>query len=155
MTRAIRVVVWDWLPGFAAGLIPLLVFLFVSVEASPPPTETAPQWWAKFDSGLVDHLLILAMVTSAVSIFSSFPRLFRGAKRVQGSLVLMILVTVTLVMSVAMYVLREANAAPAASLSGNSFSMCLGLALAASVISYYLEVTVTNLGLRNKRQRKV
>ncbi|HVU28767.1 MAG TPA: hypothetical protein VHE36_00065 [Sphingomicrobium sp.] len=119
-------VVWDWLPGFAAGLIPLVIFLFVSAMAAPPAKETPDQWWKHFNNGLVDHLIILGLVTSAVSTFTTFPKLFKGSKPPEGAPVLMIVVIVTLVISVSMYVLREASAAPIASLWGNGFGVIFG-----------------------------
>ncbi|MFL6722675.1 MAG: hypothetical protein ACJ8E7_00855, partial [Sphingomicrobium sp.] len=64
MTEELKVVVWDWVGALVAGLIPLLIFLFVSVFAVVPATEAPEVWWAKFYGELVNHVLTLAIVTA-------------------------------------------------------------------------------------------
>jgi hypothetical protein len=148
VTEELKVVLWDWFGALLAGAIPLLIFLFVSAEAIVPGGQSATAWWSKFYSELVNHLLVISIVTSTVSTFASVPRLVKGRGSPDGALTLIMVVTIVLVISVAMYVLRQTNVAPIVSLWGVGFLSALGLVLAAAVTSYYLAVTVTNLSLR-------
>lgn len=153
MTQNFKHVIWEWLPGVVAGLIPLLVFLFVSVQADGPtnPTELG-LWWKSFYDGLLEHLIVLGIVTSAVSTFTSFPRLFSLNREDnplgQGSLVLVMLITIVLIFSVAMYVMSEARATEMHSVLTGTFATAVGLAVAAAATSYYIEVTIANLRLK-------
>lgn len=152
MTAELKVVVWDWFGALLAGLIPLLIFLLVSVTAISTPNEDPAVWWVHFYGELVDQLLVLAIVTSTVSTFTAVPRLVKGRGSPDGAITLIMIVTVVLIASVVLYVLQQTHVAPVVSLFGISFLLAVGLVLAASVSSYYLAVTVTNLGLRKTRK---
>ena len=157
MRKELKRVVWEWLPGLVAGLIPLAVFLLVSVEAIVPTGVNPEQWWASFCSSLVDHLLIVAIVTSAVSTFTAFPRLFAFNRDDfplgEGSLVLVMVITILLVFSVAMYVLRQSHGMQDGSFLDSGLWVAVGLALAAAATSYYLEVTIANLRFNHSQQK--
>lgn len=73
MSAEFKRVIWRWLPGAVAGLFPLAIFVVVASM-----TFSAPNGGPAIDRhiGLVNHLLVFGIVTSCVSTFTAFPRLF-------------------------------------------------------------------------------
>lgn len=154
MTKEMKHVVWEWLPGVIAGFFPLLIFLFVSAQATVPQGDIAAttKWWENFHDGLVEHLIVLGIVTSAVSTLNSFPRLFslnrEDTPLGEGSLILVMLTVLILVFSVVMYALQQAKAADTHSLWTGNFWLAAGLAVVPAVTTYYVEVTIANLRMK-------
>lgn len=155
MTRDMKNVIWEWLPGVVAGIIPLLIFLAVSANGHVPPG--ADETYRKFASdrfwdGLLGHLFVFSMVTSAVSTFTSFPRVF--AKREENtpigeaSLGLVMCITLILIFSVVMYVMEEARELGETT-GWWPFVIAFLLMAAAATASFYMEVTIANLRLRS------
>ena len=89
------------------------------------------------------------MVTSAVSTFTAFPRLFaqRGASPDAG-LGLLVVMTLTLVVSVAFYVLFEARLS-----QSHMIYWAIFVALLAWVCSFYVELAIANVSLMRRRER--
>ena len=137
-------VVLGWLPGVVAGLMPLAVFLLVKAQATPAPNAKAADLSALFWDGLVGHLVVFSIVASSVSTFTSFPRLFASSQEKDtpigpASLILVMLITLILVFSVAMYVLEEAR------ITENGFLAGALLMAATVATSFYMEVAIANL----------
>jgi hypothetical protein len=149
VTKELKDVIWTWLPGFVAGLVPLVVFLLVSSQVSDVvvPKDHIPVH--HYLDGWIGHLLVLGMVTSAVSTFTAFPRLFaqRGASPDAG-LGLLVVMTLTLVVSVAFYVLFEARLS-----QSHMIYWALFVAGLAWICSFYVELAIANVSLIRKRDR--
>ena len=151
VTKELKSVIWEWLPGMVAGIIPLLIFLAVSMNGHLPvggdelyEIYVADRFW----NGLLGHLLVFSMVTSAVSTFTSFPRVF--AKRRENSpigeasLGLVMCITLILVFSVVMYVMQEDR--DLGNRSGwGALVIAVLLVVAAAIASFYMEMTIANL----------
>lgn len=153
MTKELKRVIWEWLPGVVAGLMPLLVFMLVKSQVLPiaaGKTADAALLAAaaehRFYQGLGEHLIVFSIVTSTVSTFTSFPRLFANsqvdAPIGQASLGLVMLITLILAFSVAMYVLHEAGVT-----NTNTLWPSATLVLATLVTSLYMEFAIANIRL--------
>lgn len=137
---------WDWLPGVVAGFIPLFVFILVHVSVVLP-TDAAQGESARILGGLTEHLLVFCIVSSCVSTFTSFPRLFFYRESETplglGALGLMMLTTLILVFSVAIYALHEALDTRSVALGGG-----IVLALVTLWSTLYMELAIANVRLR-------
>jgi len=105
-----KAVVWEWLPGIVAGLMPLVVY---GIVVTVIPEEMPPHHPVVHvvRNGWIAHLLVWSIVTSTVSTLMAYPRLFsfrqQGAAAGGASLGLVMLNTLMLVFSVALYTLHE------------------------------------------------
>jgi hypothetical protein len=146
MSQELKQVIWEWLPGVVAGLIPLVVFLLVASQTGGMSHDDPAAAARHFHDGLVGHLLVFGIVTSSVSTFTAFPRLFshsrEGEPIGQQSLGLVMVITLILVFSVALYVLQEARVA-----SGERIIASLVIVGSAIVTSLYIEFSIANLRL--------
>jgi hypothetical protein len=153
MTREMKGVIWEWLPGVAAGFMPLFVFLLVKAQAMPDPhltgaaaAQAAHLASARTIGGLAEHLVVFAIVTSTVSTFTTYPRLFARGRADPtigpASLGLVMLMTFMLVFSTAEYVLHESSYS-----EPSSFWQGGLLALATLILSFYMEVTIANVSM--------
>lgn len=154
MTKELKRIVWEWLPGVVAGLMPLLVFVLVKSQATSLPTAgnavvAALEATQRLHDGLAEHLIVFSIVTSTVSTFTSFPRLFANnqedAPIGQASLGLVMLMTLILVLSVAMYVLHEANFSDASTIWPSVLLVIVTL-----ITSLYIEVAIANVRLARR-----
>jgi FtsH-binding integral membrane protein len=151
MSQDLKEVIWEWLPGVVAGLIPLVVFLLVANQVPPPHGDPAAAA-QHYREGMVGHLLVFGIVTSSVSTFTAFPRLFSyrsdGEPMGQQSLGLVMMITLILVFSVALYVLQEARVT-------NGQTVFAGLVIVGSAIltSLYIEFSIANLRLARRVRR--
>lgn len=141
-------VVLDWLPGVVAGLMPMGVFFLVKSQMVLPAGTKPEQADQAFRAGLTEHLVVFSIVASAVSTFTAFPRLFSTSHEDDSpigpaSLGYVILITLILVFSVAMYVLQEAG------VTEHSYAPGLLLLIATVVTSFLMEVAIANLRLRH------
>jgi len=145
VTKALKSVIWEWLPGVVAGFMPLFVFLLARSQTSAvvgnPAHPAMP-----FADGFLEHLVVFSIVTSCVSTFTSFPRLFaynrEDAPIGQASLGLVMLITLILVISVAMYALKEAHV-----LNTDNVVPGVLLVLATLITSIYMEIAIANVRL--------
>ena len=146
MSQELKRVIWEWLPGVVAGLIPLVVFLLVASQTGGTPQADPAAAALHYHDGMVGHLLVFAIVTSSVSTFTAFPRLFsysrEGEPIGQQSLGLVMVITLILVFSVALYVLQEARVA-----SGQTIVASLVIVGSAILTSLYIEFSIANLRL--------
>jgi len=151
MRETVREIFWNWLPGLVAGLMPMLAFLLVNLEVKAPelPPRHPPIY--PFYIGLVGHLFILSIVTAAVSIYSSLPRLFsephRATRSREASLYFAILLTLILVTSVTLYALFEARVARAHMLAWSGT-----IAAFAACVSFLIELAIVNIRLSTNGQ---
>jgi hypothetical protein len=132
--------------------MPLMVFMLVKAQVVPsaPPTGAAVnEALARFWDGLTEHLIVFSIVTSCVSTFTSFPRLFsyslEDAPIGRASLGLVMLITLILVFSVAMYTLHEARVTGA----GAAWPASL-LVLVTLATSFYMEFAIANVRLARR-----
>jgi uncharacterized BrkB/YihY/UPF0761 family membrane protein len=150
MTKELKKVVWQWLPGMVAGIIPLLIFLAVSMNKGLGYTDEISRTFEgyRFWDGLVGHLLVFGIVTSSVSTFTAFPRVF--AKRTEDSAIgdaslgLVMCITLVLIFSVVMYVMQEAREVGTA-IGWGALLVAALLVVAAAIASFYMEMTIANL----------
>lgn len=148
VTRDSKKVVLEWLPGVVAGLMPLAVFLLVKSQLILPEDKAVAVADHAFRDGLNEHLVVFSIVTSAVSTFTAFPRLFVASQEDESpigpaSLSYVMMITLILVFSVAVYVLQEAAVTDNSYLPG-------GLLLGATLlISLLMEFAIANLRLRH------
>jgi len=99
-------VLTEWSSGPIAGLVPLGVFLLIhSVEKAEALPKGHPRVYG-FERDLIGHLLVFAIVTSSVSTFTAFQRLFGKQASVQlgdASALLIVWNTLILVFSTTLY----------------------------------------------------
>lgn len=158
MTKDLKKVVWQWLPGMVAGIIPLLIFLAVSMNRRVHDPDEMYRAYASFRfwEGFVGHLLVFGIVTSSVSTFTSFPRVF--AKRKENSAIgdaslgLVMCITLVLIFSVVMYVMQEGRE-PGETVGWGAFVVACLLVGAAAIASFYMEMTIANLRFRGSLTR--
>lgn len=140
-------VFWEWVPGPAAGLLPLCIFwvdtLFtLSIDLPNGHPNVHHDGW-------IGHWLVLAVVTSTVSTFTSYPRLFAfrlaGEPIGNASLGLVMVNTLILVFSATLYTIHEQHR-QAQDMIWSAFAA----AIAAAAISLWLEFAIANLKLRHE-----
>lgn len=128
--------------------MPLLVFLLVRFAVTAPAitnlnAHDSRQLW----DGLTEHMLIFSIVTSCVSTFTSFPRLFFYREEETplglGALGFVLLTTLILVFSVAIYALHEA-----VDTRDTAFWGGLALLVVTLAATFYMEVALANVRLR-------
>jgi hypothetical protein len=153
MSTELKRVIWRWLPGVFAGIVPLLIFLVVASQLSAPSPVAAAAMTRHFHAELVGHLLIFGIVTCTVSIVASFPRLFsfsnEGDPIGMASLGLVMLITFIMALSLVLYALLEARVT-----DGHSQAAGWLIVGSAVVTSFYIEVAIANLRLSNPTRRR-
>lgn len=147
-------VIWDWLPGIVAGLMPLCIFGVVSmyVTAIGLPEGHPDVMEDMIRDGWVGHLLVLSIVTSTVSTFTAYPRLFMekeaGAQIGGGSLMFVMLNTLILILSAVLYAIHELHLPREIALRVAGI-----VAIFAAAVSLYLEFAISNHQLQRNKSR--
>lgn len=78
MKRAIYAALWEWSPGVVAGLFPLLIFLLSAGMPGHVSTHSNSGPYTDFTNELLAHMLVLGIVSCAVTVVTSFARLLTG-----------------------------------------------------------------------------
>lgn len=150
MRKAIVIAIWEWAPGVVGGALPLMVFVlagaFRHLEGEATPHQLA----------FLSHLCVMAIVTSSVSVITSFGRILTGKipnflRDGKGPLLLVMLLLITLAYSLVLYALVEAKVANQPT-SGLYWLSWWGLS-ASLVSSLYMEVAIARLHELAKMRR--
>lgn len=73
----------EWLPGIAAGLAPMFLYV-LAISVSSHHVDLPPGHPTLVNNGFQTHLLIFTVANSAVSVTSSFPRIGRLPVKFRG-----------------------------------------------------------------------
>lgn len=144
ITTGFRRAMFGWAPGFFAGVLPLIAFLFVCMIGNEPG-RSPPITHEKLVSGMVTHLLVMAMVSSAVALAMALikvvekplPGFLRDGF---GPVLCFLLLLMEMVIATVLYVLFEAGLIHEQLWMGAS--ICL---VAALLLTFYMEVSIERL----------
>ena len=134
---------WEWLPGFAGGVLPLLCFALSYMQSREPAEHEEHLHRIHLFEGFVEHLLVLVIVMASVSIVGFTARSKIGPlggkvlREGRGPMGILTLLVFNLVYAVNLYNGFELNGA-----DNKLLAMALCGVVTALVASYSMEVAI-------------